>query len=89
MQFKSVIDLSDALVIVKALTIFRDYCIPSNLSNDSVLMKRVASEARYRIAEYNYEQVKSRLYKNKKVSEEELKFVQQDLKLAGDALFKT
>lgn len=79
----------DASVILKALGTFRDYVIPHDLDKDIVLLKITAAEARYRLAEYNYEQFKVRLKKKKKVSEGELRFLQEDMRLAGKALFNT
>lgn len=88
-MLKSVMSLPDASVILKALGTFRDYVIPHDLDKDIVLFQRTAAEARYRLAEYNYDQFKIRLKKKKKVSEEELRFLQEDMRLAGKALFRT
>ena len=80
-------NLQDALAITKALCLFRDYTLPSNLDTDIPLRTRTAAEARYRSAEYNYEQFKLRLKKRKKVSEEELVAIKNDIKLASAAMF--
>jgi len=64
----SVMDLSDTSVIILALKCFRGFKLPK--INEDIRLK--AAETRLELAEYYYNNVKTRLEKGKKVSEEEL-----------------
>lgn len=81
---KSVMDLSDEMVLVEGLKTLRGMILPKNNEEKSLIV----DEVRLRLANSHYENVKKRLKKNKKVSEEELRLVQKDLVDAEKAMFK-
>jgi len=81
---KSVMDLSDEMVLVEGLKTLRGMILPKSNEEKSL----VVAEIRLRLANYHYENIKKRLQKNKAVSEKELRLCQKDMADAEKAMFK-
>ena len=86
---KSVMELSDSSAIAQAIAKIRGFIIPMGLNSNPELLIKTVKEARLRLAEYNYENIKVRLNKRTgSVKEDELRQCQSDVTNAGLAMFK-
>lgn len=83
-MIKSIMDLDDKTVVFQAMAKVRGFTL--NIGNNLEDM-RLIKQARLNLAEYYYNDMKKRLSKKKKVTEDEFNMRKNDLELAQKNMF--
>lgn len=83
-MIKSIMDLDDKTVVFQAMAKVRGFTL--NIGNN-LEDKQLIKQARLNLAEYYYNDMKKRLNKKKKVTEDEFNIRKNDLELAQKNMF--